>query len=213
VSRLTRTDDFTQITRSGEDQVPANPQFWVKKTMNRTILIFGLFAGAIVSALMALAILLAKGNQVNYFDWGMVIGYASMLLAFCLIFVAIRSYRDRYQRGTISFGTGFRLGIGITIIASVLYTLTWVLLYKTVYPEFPQDYRRYTLEKMRLEGKSSPEIAAAASQLDAMFADYDTWYVLLGYTFLEIFPVGLLVSLLSALILKRKPAPVLAGAG
>lgn len=177
--------------------------------MNRTILIFGLFAGAIVSALMTLSMLLTKGNQAA-FEWSMVIGYASMLLAFCLIFVAIRSYRDRYRQGTISFGTGFRIGLGITVIASVLYTLTWVVLYKTVYPEFPQNYRRYTLEKMRTEGKSSAEISAAATQIDTMFADYDTWYVLLGYTFLEIFPVGLLVSLLSALILKRKPAPVLA---
>lgn len=180
--------------------------------MNRTILIFGLLAGAIVSALLALALLLAKGNQAA-FDWSMVISYASMLLAFCLIFVAIRSYRDRYRQGRISFGQGFRIGLGITLIASALYTLTWVVLYKTVYPEYPQDYSRYTLEKMRAEGKSATEIKTTAQQLATAFADYDTWYVLLGYTYLEIFPVGLLVSLLSALILKRKPSPVLAGAG
>lgn len=173
--------------------------------MNRTILTFGLLAGAIVSALLTLVLLLAKGNP---FDWGMVVGYASMLLAFCLIFVAVRSYRDRYQQGRISFGQGFRIGLGITLIASVLYTLTWVVLYKTVVPDYPQAYIRYTLEKMKSEGKSPAEISTAAQQLAATFADYDTWYVLLGYTFLEIFPVGLLISLLSAFFLKRKPAPV-----
>ncbi|MCY7350863.1 MAG: DUF4199 domain-containing protein [Cytophagaceae bacterium] len=180
--------------------------------MNRTILIFGLLAGTIVSALQSFAMLLAKGNRAT-FDWGMVIGYASMLLAFSLIFVATRSYRDRYRQGTLSFGQGFRIGLGITLIASVLYTLTWVVVYKTVYPEYPQEYRQYTLEKMRSEGKSAAEISATAKQLSTVFADYDTWYVLLGYTFLEIFPVGLLVSLLSALILKRKPAPGLSRAG
>ncbi len=179
--------------------------------MNRTILTFGILAGAIVSGILTLTILLTKGNQASLkssFDWGMIVGYASMLLAFCLIFVGIRSYRDRYQQGRISFGQALALGLGITLIASIFYTVTWVVLYKNVVPDYPQEYTRHALEKLRAAGKSSAEITATARELTAAFANYDTWYVLVGYTLLEIFPVGLLVSLLSALVLKRKAAGV-----
>lgn len=179
--------------------------------MKKTILVFGLLAGAVVSVLMLLTMLLAKGNP-SHFEWGMVVGYASMLLAFTLIFFALRSYRDRQRAGRLAFGEGFRIGLGIAVIASLAYTLTWVVLYKTVFPEYPREYTRYTIEKMRAEGKPDVEITATQAEFDQMFADYDTWPVLLGYTFLEIFPVGLLVALVCALVLKRKAAPVGVGA-
>lgn len=204
---------FGKITRSDEGKNETRRQFWPKKIahMKNSVLVFGLIAGAIVSGQMVVIMLLAKGNP-SAFDWGMVVGYASMLLAFTLIFFALRSYRDRHRQGRLTFGEGFRLGLGITVIASLFYTLTWVVVYKTVYPEFVRDYTNYSLEKMRAEGKTAAELRAAKAQFEAAFADYDTWPVLLGYTFLEIFPVGLLVTVVCALILKRKKAEVLTGA-
>lgn len=203
-----------KITRTDEAENGADRQFWPKKpnTMKKIVLVFGLLAGVVVSVLLLLTILLAKGNS-SHFEWGMVVGYASMLLAFTLIFFALRSYRDRQRAGRLTFGEGFRIGLGIAVIASLAYTLTWVVLYKTVFPEYPREYTRYTIEKMRAEGKSPAEISAAQAEFDRMFADYDTWPVLLGYTFLEIFPVGLVVALVCALMLKRKVAPVEVGAG
>lgn len=180
--------------------------------MKKIVLVFGLLAGAVVSGLMAVTMLIVKGNPTAGLEWGMVVGYASMLLAFTMIFFALRSYRDRHRQGRLSFGEGFRVGLGITVIASVFYTLTWVVMYKTIYPEFIGDYMNYSLEKLRAKGKTAAEISAAKTEFEAAFADYDTWPVLLGYTFLEIFPVGLLVTLVCALVLKRKAAPVGVGA-
>lgn len=177
--------------------------------MKRTILVFGLLAGAVVSGLMLVTMQLAKGNP-SHFEWGMVVGYTTMLLAFTFIFVGIRSYRDRYRQGRLTFGEGFRIGLGIAVIASVFYTLTWAVMYKTIYPNYLQDYTQYALEKMRAEGKTSAEISAAKAEFDRTFADYDTWPVLLGYTFLEIFPVGLLVTLVCAGVLRRKTGPRIA---
>lgn len=205
---------FGKITRLDEPETRARRQFWSRKptnAMKKTILVFGLLAGAVVSGLMGLTMLLAKGNP-SHFEWGMVVGYASMLLAFTLIFFALRSYRERHRAGRLTFGEGFRIGLGIAVIASLAYTLTWAVLYKTAFPEYPREYTKYLIDKMRAEGKPAAEISAAQADLDRMFADYDTWPVLLGYTFLEIFPVGLVVALVCALVLKRKVAPVEVGA-
>lgn len=171
--------------------------------MKKTILVFGLIAGATVSAMLLVTTLLGKSNHAN-FDWGMVVGYASMLLAFSLIFIAVKSYRDRYNAGIISFKNAFWMGLGITVLASAIYVISWMLIYTFIYPDFASDYGQYTLAKMAAAGKTAAEIAQAKKEIAQAYSLYDTWYGLAGITFLEIFPVGLVVSLISALILKRK---------
>jgi hypothetical protein len=170
--------------------------------MQRTILIFGLIAGAIVSLTMLITMLIHKQN-LSSFDDNMVIGYASMLLAASMIPVAIKSYRDRHQNGWISFKDAFLMGLGIALIASLLYVFTWVLIYKNIYPDFMQNYARASLEKMQAAGKPAIEIAQAKEEMQAMSAYYDTWWGLCGITFIEIFPILLIVALVSALVLKR----------
>ncbi len=171
--------------------------------MQRTILVFGGIAGLIVSATMAIMMLIHKQNP-GSFDSGEVVGYASMLLSASLIPVAIKSYRDRYQAGFISFRDAFGMGLGIALIASALYVATWVVIYKTVYPNFAQDYTKFALDKLVASGKTAAEIAQSKQEMKAMFSYYDTWLGLIGITFIEIFPIGLIVALISALVLKRK---------
>lgn len=171
--------------------------------MQRTILVFGLVAGLIVSLMMIITMLIHKQNPAS-FEWGMPVGYASMLLAFSLIPVAVKSYRDRYRAGVISFKDAFLMGLGITVIASVMYLITWVILSKTFYPTFAQDYTQFSLNQMKADGKSPTEIEQARQEMQRLFAFYNTWWGLIAITFLEIFPVGLLATLLSALILKSK---------
>ncbi len=171
--------------------------------MQRTILVFGLIAGLIVSATMVVTMLIHKQNPAN-FDHGELVGYASMLLSAAMIPVAIKSYRDRYQGGAISFKHAFLMGLAIAGIASAFYVATWVTLYKTVYPNFVQDYARYSVEKLKAAGKSAAELARARQEMEAVMAYYDSWLGLIGITFIEIFPVMLVIALLSALVLKRK---------
>ena len=175
------------------------------KTMQRTILIFGSIAGLIVSAMLVVMMLIHQQNPTS-FEWGELIGYTSMLLAASMIPVAIKSYRDRYQAGQISFKDAFLMGLSIALIASALYVTTWVIVYKTVYPNFVQDYTASALNKLKSDGKSPAELEQARQEMSRMFTYYDTWAGLIGITFLEIFPINLLVTLISALVLKRKRA-------
>ena len=73
--------------------------------MTKNIIIYGLIAGVLVSIFMLFTVNYASyctGN-VDY-DTSMLIGYASMLVAFSLVFVGIRNYRNKYNGGVISFG-------------------------------------------------------------------------------------------------------------
>ena len=189
-----------------ERQYDTRNQFWGNKptkTMQRTTLIFGLLSGLIVSATMVVTMFIYKQSPAN-FGQGELIGYASMLLSASLIPVAIKSYRDRHQAGIVSFKEAFLMGLVIAVIASVLYVITWAILYKLVYPTFAQDYARNVIDKMKVQGKSVAYVAQKKQEVQAMMAYYDTWPGLLGITFIEIFPVELVVALISALVLKRK---------
>ncbi|MBO9638267.1 MAG: DUF4199 domain-containing protein [Siphonobacter aquaeclarae] len=170
--------------------------------MKKHILTFGLLAGVIVSAFMSVSMIFAKNNPTLHMEWGEVIGYSSMLLAFSMIFAAILRYRR--ERGGVTFKEGLLIGLGISAIASALYVITWIIIYKNVYPDFPQQYVQLTVEKMQKTGKSAEDIQAMKDQMKMMFSWYDTWYGLVGITLMEIFPLGVVVSLVAALILKRK---------
>lgn len=171
--------------------------------MQRTLLVFGTVAGLIVSATLLVMMLIHRQNPGD-FDNGELVGYASMLLSASMIPVAIESYRDRYLAGAISFKSAFLIGLGIALIASTFYAITWIILYKTVYPNFVQDYARYTTEKLKAEGKSAADLAKARQEMQAVLGYYNSWAGLIGITFIEIFPVMLIVVLISAWALKRK---------
>ncbi|MEZ0485976.1 DUF4199 domain-containing protein [Fibrella aquatica] len=171
--------------------------------MQKTILVFGSIAGFIASTTLVVMMLIHKQNP-STFDSGELVGYASMILWGSLIPVAIKSYRDRYQGGAISFKDAFLMGLGIALIASALYVITWVIFYKTVYPNFVTDFTKCTIDKLRADGKSPAEIADSMQQMRSMFSYYDTWLGLIGITFVEVFPIGFLFALVSASVLKRK---------
>jgi hypothetical protein len=150
--------------------------------MKKIVIVFGCIAGIIVAALMLIS--LAR--------------YASMLLAFSLIFVAIKKYRDDIGNGAISFGKGFRIGLFITLIASTFYVGAWLLEYYFFIPDFMEKYSAYYMEKLKASGTPAAEMKSYAEM-------YKNPFFNAMMTYLEIIPVGLAVSLLCALILKKKP--------
>jgi Protein of unknown function (DUF4199) len=175
--------------------------------MKKIVIVNGLIAGAIVSAMFLITMGLYH-NQGN-FDGGMWIGYASMLLAFSLIFVAIIRYRDKYNNGAISFGKAFRIGLYITLIASTIYVVAWLVDYYVFIPDFADKYAASMIDKLKTSGASAAEIAATTKQMDSFKEMYKNPVMVVLFTYLEILPVGLLLTLIAALILKRKLKPAI----
>ena len=172
--------------------------------MKRTVLIYGVIAGAVVSLFMSITMLISSnGETVHTGASSMVIGYLGMLIAFAFIFVAIKSYRDKQNGGIISFGKAFGMGLLIALIASTLYVITWAIVYKTFLPDYMDKYCAVMIEEARssLSGTALQEKIDEINNAKAMYAT--PWGFTL-FTYAEILPVGILVSLIAALVLKRK---------
>jgi len=172
--------------------------------MKRNVIICGLIAGLIVTALMLAA--MAKINSLDHYAGSLVVGYTSMLVAFSLIFVAIKNSRDKYRNGMITFGKAFRIGLVITLIASTMYVLVWMIDFYYFIPDYYQKYAAHQLSAMKAAGATPAQLAAKAAETQKFGEMYKNPFFNALFTYLEILPVGLVVSVLAALILKRKPS-------
>jgi hypothetical protein len=172
--------------------------------MKRTVLIYGLMAGAVVSAFMTATMLISsRGETVHTGASSMVIGYLGMLISFSFIFVAIKSYRDKQNNGVISFGKAFSMGLLISLIASTFYVIAWAIVYSNFLPDYMDRYCAAMTEQMKAS-LSGSALQAEIAELNKTKQMYATPLGFTLFTYAEILPVGLLVSLIAALILKRK---------
>lgn len=169
--------------------------------MRKTVLTFGLIAGAILSAMLVATIPFIERIG---FDRGEVLGYASMVAAFLLVFFGVRSYRDDVAGGTIGFGRAFAVGALIACVASACYVVTWEAMRGSVAPDFAAKYQAHALEKMRADGATEAEVAAKRAQMEKFARLYENRAVSAAITFIEPLPVGLVVALVSAGVLRRR---------
>lgn len=170
--------------------------------MKKNILIFGLISGLIVSAMMLFTVI--SCYKTGNFEGSMVVGFTVMIIAFALIFVAVKNYRDKFNHGVISFGRAFRIGILITLLASTMYVVSWLIVYYNFVPDFMDKMAANEVIKIQQKGLSAAEADAQIAKMNSMREMYKNPIVVILYTYTEIFPVGLIVTLISALILKRK---------
>lgn len=180
--------------------------------MKNIVLKFGLLSGLATIAMFAVMLPLTMNGTID-FEGSEVIGYSSMILSFLLVFFGIRSYR-RKAGGTITFGKAFQVGILITLIACAVYVVTWEIYYFGFDNDFADKYATFAIEKLKKSGASPETIAAETQKMDKFKVMYQNPAFNIGMTFMEIFPVGLVMTLISAAILRRKapPAPAVAAA-
>jgi hypothetical protein len=169
--------------------------------MRKVILTYGLIAGAIVTAFMAYGIYAFNKNP--DFD-GMLFGYTGMLVAFTFVFVGVKNYRDKQSNGTITFTKALKIGALISLIASTIYVGVWLIEYYCLYPDFMEKYSASAIKKLEASKMSLAEIKAKKDEIN-MFRDmYKNPFLIILLTYAEVLlPVGLLVPIITALILKR----------
>ena len=172
--------------------------------MKKTILTFGLISGVISSVLMLCTVpfLHRIGN-----DRALILGYTSIVLSFLLVFFGIRSYRDNVADGHISFGKAFGIGLCITLISCMFYVATWEVLYHTVFPDFMDTYSASMISKAQASGASAQEVQAKIDEIQRMKVMYANPLYNVMMTFIEPFPIGLLITLISAAVLRKKARP------
>ena len=170
--------------------------------MKRNVWVFGLISGLLITAMMLYTVTrIYSGAHIEGND---VLGYAAMIVAFSFIFVGIKNYRDRYNQGVISFGKAFKLGLLITLVASTMYVVVWLVDYYVFVPDFIDKYTACVLDDAKRDGATQVQLNAKADEMASFAKLYENPLFVVLFTYLEVFPVGLIVSLIAALILKRR---------
>src|SRR5580698_2930421 len=169
--------------------------------MKKTVLAFGLIAGVIISVLMDCSLLVANKLGSGH---SMLLGYTIMVASFMLVYFGIRSYRDNNLAGQISFGRAFSCGLLITLITCIFYVATWEVLYFNFIPHFMDSYFAAQIHKIQASGLDPAKIAAQVALIQHTQQLYQNPFVNMAYTFIEPLPVGLIITLISAAILRRK---------
>jgi hypothetical protein len=169
--------------------------------MNKIVLTFGFLSGALSSVMMLATVPFM--DRIG-FDHGVVVGYTAMVISFLFVFFGVRAYREQAAGGTLTFGRAFTVGLLITLISCVCYVVTWEIIYFKIWPGFFDKYSAYAIEKARAAGKSQQAIDEVAQQMRTFKGMYDRPLINAALSFLEPLPVGLLVTLVSAAVLRRK---------
>lgn len=175
--------------------------------MTRIILVYGVLAGAVIIASMILTIVLHAGHS-------MLLGYTIMLAALTLIFVGVKRYRDVERGGVIGFLPALGVGLGIALVASVIYVAVWEIYMWTTGYSFFADYAKSVIDAKRAQGATPAELAALSAQMQEMGRQYAQPLYRMMTTLIEILPVGVVVALISAVLLRMRgflPARAAAG--
>lgn len=165
--------------------------------MKKNIFVFGLILGAILCANVIIMM-----NQIISnpdFKANDVLGYAAMVVVFSLVYFGVRNYRNKQLDGSISFGKAFKVGALISLVASTLYVVVGLSYYYLFAPEFIDKYIQYVLKNT-----SEANLPARTKEMAEYKEMYKNPAFAIIVTYAEVLPVGLVVALVSALILKKK---------
>ena len=169
--------------------------------MLKTILTYGLVAGLIAGVPLTVFTLGTDGDQMM--QWGMLVGYGLMLLAFTTIFIAVKQRRDGPCGGVIRFWPAFALGIGISFVAGILYVVAWEIGQALSGSDFAATYANALIEQQKAAGVNGAALERYAAEMEEFRRSYADPLFRLPMTFAEIFPVGVLVSFVAAALLRN----------
>jgi hypothetical protein len=170
--------------------------------MLKRILIYGAIAGLIVGVpLFTMSVAMTGHPPLPY---SMVLGYSIMLIALSTVFVAIKRHRDADLGGVIGFWRAFGLGLAISVIAGVFYVVAWESALAVTHMDFAAGYAKAVIAQQQAKGISGEALARLTAEMEHFKIQYANPLYRLSMTFAEIFPVGFLVSLISAGLLRNR---------
>lgn len=164
--------------------------------MNKIILKNGLFGSIIVSALLVFVTMYMRANPEK--EVSILIGFTVMTLAFFFLFWGIKQQREA-NNGSISFGKAFMTGFWISLIISTIYVLVWLIILYNFFPNFAEHYTDMAIAKA-----SPDEVAKVTEEMNSFKEMYKNPIMVILFTYIEILPLGIVISFISALILKKK---------
>ena len=174
--------------------------------MRKVVLTVGLLAGAIIAALVWITAALAERDLIK-FERLEILGYASMIIALSMVFFGIKSYRDNQGNGNLTFWKGVQVGALISVIAGVMY-FAGAFSYGMVSPGFEDNFmRKFTelkVSQLQAQGASQADIDKGTAEVETMRVLFKNPLLFFLVCMMEILPVGIIVTLLSAALLRKR---------
>ena len=90
------------------------------------------------------------------------------------------------------------------LIAAVCYAASWEIYYPSIGDEFMQKYTAQYVDKLRASGASAEEVEKTEKDMAKFGEMYKNPLVRFPMSMLEILPVGIIVTLISAGLLRRR---------
>lgn len=166
--------------------------------MVRSIILYGLLSGAIMVSLFLGTFLSGLDDQVSY-RTAELIGYISMIISLLMIMVATLKYRKQHHG--ISFKQAFGLGVGISVVAGVIFGIFTVVLYTVISPELSDELMVKYLQQLENSGLSAAEMEQAKQQIESIndgpFGHPIIQGAIMGIT---VWLVGLVMSTINAMV-------------
>ncbi|MDX2002194.1 MAG: DUF4199 domain-containing protein [Chitinophagales bacterium] len=167
--------------------------------MKKHILIYGLLSGIIVSIVMLISVAQFNSGAKGSEYWG----FGGMFVAFSLIFVAL--YQIRKSEGNrLSFLRGLGAAVAIAFITSTMYVASWMVVSHYYYPNFIEQYAELEINKAKANGVTDEKMAKMMEDFDGMKKMYKNPLFKMGLTYMEVLPIGIVMSLIAALVMMRK---------
>jgi small-conductance mechanosensitive channel len=163
-------------------------------------LTYGTLAGLVIISVMLTGLVVADRGSFFASMW---FGFLVMLVAMSFMFVGVKRYRDVEHGGVIRFMPAFLMGLAIAAVAALAYVLIWEIYLAATGYRFMDEYLAGIAEDLRAAGKSQAEVAREMAKHEWVRANYPNPLIRIPLTFTEIFPIGLLVALVSAALLRN----------
>ena len=169
--------------------------------MKRTVIRYGLYAALVIIIIFLASWIALKQLALDY-EITEVTGYAGIVLSLLFVFFGIRYYRDQVNGGELTFGRGLKVGLLIVLIPAFAIALVDILYVKFFDPRFYEKYGAYQLNKLKASVPVN-EYEAAAADLQSQMEMFSNPVVTFVVMFLTVFMIGLIISVVSALLLKK----------
>jgi hypothetical protein len=171
--------------------------------MLRIILIYGLVGAVIVGGPLLWGMLTFDVNSGEMPENGALIGYATILVALTGVFLGVKHYRDKEKGGVIKFLPALGVGLGISAVASLGWVIAWEISLAVTKFDFVTAYYGAMIEQAQADGATAEKIAQMRTEQEGFASMYSNPVIRMGITFVEMFPIGVVISLISAALLRN----------
>jgi len=130
-------------------------------------------------------------------------GFLLMFFILSLIFFGMKRFRDFEQGGIIKFSKALLLGLAMSLFTGLAYVIVWEIYLVMTDNSFIQIYTDHLIEQKKSKGVSGEALSDFIAKMNDMKENYAKPWFRIPLTFLEIFPIGFIVTLISALFLHR----------